>query len=257
MPQVIGYIGSWNPSIVEKMEINLCSTYIIAFGMVNGQGAISPPENIGSFLRLKTLNTRLMLAIGGDTIGEQVWRSVANHYPTQFAQNCLNICRQHGLDGIDIDWEFPDPADRNAFVALHKAVYRAFNPYGLRLTTAVSAGCLRVNNENVYDVPALSNYVDGFNLMTYDFHMDEQWDIGSGVNFNAPQMSTSGDSMDQGIQNFLQKGAPASKLFVGVPFYSRTYKLQYINKTTPGSPFVPGQQGSDPINNKATYAEVS
>lgn len=86
--------------------------------------------------------------------------------------------------------------------------------------------------------------VDHINLMSYDMHMDEPWDSSFGVYFNSPIKANSGDSVDQGINLFLQGGAPASKLIVGVPFYGRQYQLADASKTSPGSPFIGGHQAS-------------
>lgn len=257
--QVICYIATWGADVTSKVDTKLCSTFVIAFAEINGNGGITVPSNINNFLKLKTPNSKLLLSLGGGTAGITGWRSIAGSATTRsvFAQNCLNICRQYGLDGVDIDWEFPDTADRTTFVALHQSVHSVLNSAGMILTTAVSAGNWLVNSKNVYDIAALTNYVHGFHLMTYNIHMDEDWDISSGVNFNAPKLSRIGDSLDQGIRAYISKGAPASKIFVGVPFYSRTYRLQDSSRNTPGSPFVPGYQKSDPTNNVAAYFRVS
>lgn len=257
--QVICYIATWGTDVTSKVDTKLCSTFVIAFATISGNGAITVPSNINNFLKLKTPTSKLTLSLGGGSAGVAGWRSIAGNATTRsvFAQNCLNICRDYGLDGVDVDWEFPDTDDRATFVALHQSIYSVLNSSGLILTTAVSAGNWSVNYKNVYDIPALNNYVTGFHLMTYNMHMDEDWDISSGVNFNAPKLSRIGDSLDQGIQAYLSKGASASKTFVGVPFYSRTYRLQDSSRNTPGSPFVPGYQKSDPTKYVEGYFRVS
>lgn len=105
--------------------------------------------------------------------------------------------------------------------------------------------------ENLFFVRA----VDHINLMSYDMHMDESWDSSFGVSFNAPINANSGDSVDRGINLFLQGGAPASKLVVGVPFYGRQYQLADSSRTSPGSPFIGGHQASD-VNYTPAYNSV-
>lgn len=73
-------------------------------------------------------------------------------------------------------------------------------------------------------------------------HMDRSWDSSFGVFFNAPINAISGNSVDKGINLFLQGGAPANKLVLGVPFYGRQYKLADTTKTAPFSPFIEGHQ---------------
>jgi len=147
------------------------------------------------------------------------------------------------LDGIDIDWEFPDASDRATFVALHSDLKARLGSNYI-VSTAVSVGQWLVSTNNVYDIAGLASAVDHINLMAYDMHMDEQWDSSFGVSFNAPINVISGDSVDKGINLFLQGGAPARKLMVGVPFYGRQYQLAGSN-TSPGSSFIGGHQGSD------------
>lgn len=119
------------------------------------------------------------------------------------------------------------------------------------VTSAVSVGQWLVKTNNVYDISGLANAVDFINLMAYDMHMDQGWDASFGVYFNAPVKANSGDSVDQGINFFLQGGAPASKLTVGVPFYARIYQLSDSSRTAPGSPFNSGLQTQDV--NKPAY----
>lgn len=97
--------------------------------------------------------------------------------------------------------------------------------------------------------------VDHINLMAYDMHMDEAWDSSFGVSFNAPINAISGDSVDKGINLFLQGGAPASKLVVGVPFYGRQYQLADSSRISPGSQFIGGHQASD-VNYTPAYNAV-
>lgn len=257
--QVICYIGSWTRDITNKVDPTLCSTFVLSFADINGSGEITPPSTINRFLKLKTPTSKLTLSLGGGLAGVSGWKSIAwsEENRTLFAENCLSVCQHYNLDGIDIDWEFPSTRDRANFVALHEAVYKVLHPAGLTLTTAVSAGDWMTNTLALYDIPALSKVVDGFNLMTYNMHMDEGWDMRSGVGFNAPKLARRGNSLDEGIRTFLSKSAPAKKIFVGVPFYCRTYLLRDPTRTTPGSPFVAGYQKTNARRSILPYHLVS
>lgn len=178
------------------------------------------------------------------------WQHVSSTPDTRlaFALECRFVCNAYGFDGVDTDWEFPDTPDRDNFTEMHREIFEIFDPSGLSITAAISAGSFQINYKQVYDLPELSKYVHGLNLMTYDIHMDHEWDIASGVNFNAPKAALRGESQESGIKLCLEKGADRSKLFVGIPFYARTYQLEDPKLTDVGSPFIVGYQGSDPAN---------
>lgn len=49
---------------------------------------------------------------------------------------------------------------------------------------------------------------------------------------------------DYALKYWLKKGFPASKLILGVPFYGRSFTLEYANSTDEGSRIIgPGKEG--------------
>uniref|UniRef100_A0A336MDM2 CSON000032 protein n=1 Tax=Culicoides sonorensis TaxID=179676 RepID=A0A336MDM2_CULSO len=239
--QVVCYIPEYGPDITSKVDTSLCTMFMVSFGTVDASGNIGVPKNIENYKKLKTPTSKLLLAIGGAV--KSAFKTVAATATGRatFAQNCLNVVRNNGLDGIDIDWEFPDKDDRASFVALLQEIRNKFGSAYL-LTAAVSVGKWLVVTNNVYDIPGVARNVDFINLMAYDLHMDAAWDKDFGVFFNAPVKASAGDTSDLGITYWLQGGAPASKLTIGAPFYSRIYELVDPARNAPRSPFVVGLQ---------------
>lgn len=99
----------------------------------------------------------------------------------------------------------------------------AFSPHGLLLTAAVSAG--RDVIDRGYDVPAVAEALDQIHLMSYDFH--GSWE--GRVAHHAPLFPAPGQekelSADFAVRHWIKRGAPASKLVLGVPFYGRSWTL--------------------------------
>lgn len=212
--------------------------------------------DISSYLTLKAdSNAKVLLALKGN---QDAWEYVSGSSENRlrFALECLFVCKFYGFDGIDTDWEFPKTPDRDNLTMMHKEIFDILDPLGFRVSAAISAGNYQINVKQIYDFPELSKYVHAFNLMTYDIHMDQKWDIASGVNFNAPKAALNGESMESGIKLCLSKGAPASKLFVGLPFYSRTYKLVNAALNTVGSPFIVGLQKNKTNHFVQAYSTV-
>lgn len=94
--------------------------------------------------------------------------------------------------------------------------------------------------------------------MTYDFHGG--WD--SKVGFNSPLYPSPDDNtklnQDSAVQNWLNAGADAKKLVLGLAAYGRSYNLANPSQNTVGSP-VTGTGPAGPYSREAgmlTYLEV-
>ena len=127
---------------------------------------------------------------------------------TTFVNNVVNLVNQYALDGVDIDWEYPDPGTSgNNFTALMSQLSSAMHSRGKLLSAAVVSGGGTAQGVQ----PAVFGYVDYLNIMTYDGgtpHANYNWTIDN-------------------INGWKSRGLPASKAIVGVPFYSRPGSIPY------------------------------
>ena len=139
------------------------------------------------------------------------------------------------FDGIDLDWEYPQPADAENFLALLTEFRRqmdALRP-GLRLTIAVGP------SPRMYpgvDMAAISPLVDQIGIMNYDYN--GPWNKTTG--FLAPLYASEdhGGSVEHSILAYKAAGVPASKLLMGIPFYG--YGWHAVGHSADGL-FQPGQ----------------
>lgn len=89
-----------------------------------------------------------------------------------------------------------------------------------------------------YDVARISQKLDFINIMTYDLR--GPWD--GKADHHAPIEARPTDSWafralntKNGIEKWIEKGAPREKLIMGIPFYGRTFTLSNPNSNKPGS----------------------
>ena len=179
--------------------------------------------------------TKVYLSVGGWTLSTN-FTVVAASATTRakFAGECARVVRDWGIDGIDIDWEYPGfadhkgtPADKANYVlmlqeikdSLHAVTVATGQAYGL--TAAMSCGSSKIDAG--IDVTALLPILDEWNLMTYD--LNGAWD--PVANHNSPLfyngIGDSSFSVAGCADNYLRRGVPASKLNVGSGFYGRGF----------------------------------
>ncbi len=186
--------------------------------------------NFNQLRKLKQLypNIKVLWSFGGWTWSGGFTQAAAN--PTAFAESCYNLLhdpRWNGVfDGIDIDWEYPNSCglscDSSGPAAYRNLMQALRARFGSELVTAaVPAGYSHIN---AADYGGAAQYVDWYNVMTYDFF--GAFDADGPTAPHSPLNSYSGIPQanfysDYAIQLYKQKGVPASKLLLGIGFYGR------------------------------------
>ena len=164
----------------------------------------------------------LMVGGGGEIDG---WRDAASPaHRAVFVSNLLARMDQYGLDGLDLDWEPLDEADKPAFKAVATAV-RAARPH---ILLTVPVGWFNPN----YMTPdpywaEIAPLFDRINIMTYDMAGAalqgwtgwQSWHNSALYNTDPPTASTP-SAVDVSFRlGFLPTGVPASRLGIGLAFY--------------------------------------
>jgi len=222
---------------------------------VNGVADTPGQALAGNFNQLRELKARfphlqVLMSLGGFT-GSTFFSDVALTQASrqQFVASCLdqfiagNLPTGAGaaagvFDGIDIDWEWPTvaaaagtharPEDRHDFTLLLAEFRRQLDALGRQthrhyaLTAFLPADPAKISSG--FEVPAIFRSLDFATVQGYDLH--GTWE--STTNFQSALFSPPGDpatpvkfSVDLAIQSYLASRAPARKLVLGVPFYSR------------------------------------
>jgi GH18 family chitinase len=210
----VGYMPSWSGSVTSIQYTKL--THInYSFALPNANGTLRPIENTAKLQQLVTLghqnNVKVSLAIGGWNNGDDsAFESLAANAGTRttFVNAVMSTVRQYNLDGVDMDWEYPDPgASANNYTALMQQLSTALHAEGKLLTAAVVSEGGTANGVQ----PAVFAAVDWLNIMAYDGgspHANFDWSINA-ANF------------------WKNRGLPTAKTVLGVPFYSRPSYLTF------------------------------
>jgi chitinase len=193
--------------------------------------------NFAKLQRLKAEHPELMILMSvGGWSGSAAFSDIAltAERRERFATACVAFMREHGFDGIDIDWEYPveggeggRPQDKENFTLLMAELRRQLDALGGEhpLTAATSASPSYVEN---LDLPGLVEQLDWFNLMTYDFY--GFWDLRyAGLHAALYQASDNPDPAagqafgDGTVQAYLAGGVPPEQIVLGIPFYGRAW----------------------------------
>lgn len=240
------YIASWasyrkgsGKFTINDLRPELCTHLIYAFAGLNNETwkitSLDPNKDIENgndgyrkltVLRKTYPKLKVSLAIGGWNQGSKNYSDLASspERRSRFIDSVLSFLKQFDFNGFDLDWEFPaarngSSVDKQNFVSLVKELKEAFIEPGYILTAAISA-----NKEIIdagYDIPEISKYLDHIHVMAYDYH--GTWDMK--VLPNSPLKSQNDLSVDVTIKHLLDRGAPPSKLVLGLPMYGRTFIL--------------------------------
>ncbi len=204
----VGYMPSWSGN-VNTIQYGKLTHINYAFVLPNGDGSLRPVENPSKLSSLVSLghanNVKVSIAVGGWNDGDDsAFEALAANSGTRtaFVNNLIAFVNQYNLDGVDMDWEYPDPgASANNYTLLMQQLGSALHSRGKLLTAAVVSEGYYVDG-----VPtAVFGSVDWLNIMAYDGgspHANYDWSIAS-------------------INRWKSRGLPAAKAVLGVPFYSR------------------------------------
>lgn len=143
----------------------------------------------------------------------------------KFAEDCLAFLKEWGIDGIDLDWEFPglswsgaacDPScDTENYVKLVKKLREVL---GDKYELSYAGYCknkVAVTGGYCYnDIAEMDKYVDYVNIMTYD--LDEAPHHHSALSDTRAYMDC-----NRAVNSYLSAGVNPKKLVLGIPFYGR------------------------------------
>lgn len=190
-------------------------------------------------LKQQHRHLKIMLSIGGWTYSSAFAKpaSTASGRAT-FVSSAVKILEDYGLDGLDIDWEYPkNDQEARDYVSLLRELRLGLDAHAQRkgrppaqgYELTIAAPCGKLHYE-ILRLREMEPYLSFVNLMAYDYagswdktagHQAALFDAGAGV------------STDLALRHYTSQGVPVDKLVMGIPLYGRSF----MNTNGPGTPF--------------------
>ncbi|TFK36118.1 glycoside hydrolase superfamily [Crucibulum laeve] len=245
-PIAAAYYPDWSASTFtpEGLDYSKFDILFFAFATPNssstlsfGTGSTAILQRLVKSARNSGKGTKIVLSVGG--WGGSYWFSQAcsnSGNRTKFVNSLVNAVNTYGLDGIDIDWEYPNsPGAGNPFNSADSA-----NLLSLIKSLRAALGCSKIisaavphlpwlgsNGQPLTDVSAYAAQMDFVNIMNYDV-----WGASANPGPNAPLGNLCGTSKQPqasaqaALKQWTTAKFPASKLLLGLPLYG------YVSQST-------------------------
>jgi chitinase len=228
-PMVLAYYTENSPKLPDATlltHINYAHGRFV--DPTNGTGGIeiAKPDLMKKVIALKSVNPKLkvMLMIGGWGMKADGFSMMARDAAkrTEFCKSIQSHIENYGLDGVDIDWEYPtysaegtgaSSSDTKNFNLVLKELRETIGTTKI-ISFASSASAKYV------DWPEAIKYIDYVNVMTYD--------MGSAPKGHNSPLYRSAQfnhrSCDESVDLHVTAGVPVNRQNLGVPFYGKAEK---------------------------------
>ncbi|KAG6890137.1 hypothetical protein C0995_011430 [Termitomyces sp. Mi166 len=263
------YYVSWGASEnpPERIDFSKFDILFFAFATPNASSTLSfDPGSQAILKRLATAahnsgkGTKVVLSIGGWGGCQYFSSSVSTSANRMKLVNSVKkIVEANGLDGIDIDWEYPNspgaghpysPADSANLLSFIKALRMLLGSSKIISAAVAHLPWLGSNGKPLTDVSAYAVQMNYVNIMNYDV-----WGASATPGPNAPLGNPCGTSKrpqanaQAALKQWTAAGFPASKLLLGLPLYgyvSKSSKTVLTGSSLSSSDTLPPAWSNDP-----------
>lgn len=206
---------------------------------IDGQADAPTAPLRGNFHQLQLLRARypklrVLISIMGKR--SQFEDAAKPENRSAFVQSCVAMFLQGHVapgveaprlfDGIDVDWEYPDDDHAEDFIAFMQEFRRQMDTARPGYTLSIAAGAADKNIRAV-DWRRASVPLDQIGVMTYDYQGPWSHTTGFVAPLRSPSLTQ--ETVAMSMDGYVQAGAPAAKLLLGIPFYA--YQWQNVAET--------------------------
>ncbi|NBW31119.1 MAG: hypothetical protein EBR48_00445 [bacterium] len=209
--KVVGYITP--AANIDAIDFSLLTHVNYSFLIPRANGTTRPfgaPNHLRKVVaQANKHGVKVLIAVGGWGWDKEFETLAADPaIREKLAKRVAEFCATYRLDGIDIDWEYPNAGASAANFSALAVAFRSALPAGALVTAAVLADATDADGISTSAVGQL----DFINLMAYD----------------GPRNDHSSFAMaERSIATWLARGIHPNKLVLGVPFYGRPGNATY------------------------------
>lgn len=186
---------------------------------------IKHPDKLQEMVDLKKQNPdlKVMISVGGYKKEGFSEMAADKKKRKSFVKNVTHIVDSLGLDGIDLDWEFPttekgghtaSPNDDKNYVTLVKDLRKALGKNKWISYYSNSSGAF-INHKKM--VP----YVDYVNVSGYNLAIPREGERLYHQSPLYPSKKTGSWCVKKSIEKHMELGVPKEKILMGIPFFGR------------------------------------
>ncbi|KAK3886344.1 hypothetical protein Pcinc_009500 [Petrolisthes cinctipes] len=262
---------------VQDIPVEQCTHLIYAFALLDsktltiksGDPSLDTNagnfgrNNYGAFVNLKSRNpqAKFLLGLGGWTDSQSTKYSqlVSEHdLRSAFITHVVTFLTDHKFDGLDLNWEFPGyfedrTGEKEGYLLWVQELRAAFEPIGLLLTASVAADKDVIDRG--YDVVGVSEALHQLHILAYNRY--EPTRVSNHASLFSTPDSNPQFSVDFTVQYWMEKGAPADKMVLGVPLYGRSWTLSGSDISVGAEASGPGSPGPlMVVEGRLSYHEI-
>lgn len=202
-------------------------TYLSIFShQVNSDGSITSIPDSQLILAARQARVAPLMVItniqSGGSFNSDLARSILRNATVQetLINNIVRTLREKNYYGLDIDFEYLYPADRENYHNFLRRVVNTLRPLGYSVTTALAPKVSAEQKGLLYeahDYPVHGALVDHVILMTYEW----------GYTYSPPRAVAPVNEVRK-VLSYAVTAIPRQKIFMGIPNYGYNWTLPFV-----------------------------
>lgn len=221
----LGWNGTSTASVIDSHIANTQGLDIDSptwYYLENAQGAINDRSSSSLVKQYADAGIDLIPLVHNQFDPKMTSEFLANaDAQTKFINALITSLKSIKAKGLNLDFEEVASKDRALFTAFVKRLSEAAHNEKLTISIDMLRGDTSWNDRTAYDREAIGQYVDYVIIMAYDQYWKGSTSAGSVAGLKW---------VEEGINQYLNYGIPRDKLILGIPFYTREWRIDSNNK---------------------------